>query len=200
MTEKGKMNDKPDEALKVFDKRHWANPEARAERGEKETIAAPTYVAKLEEQAAQSEAKLKEYIAAYKAKMAENDQWRARMEKDVDRRAGARAAEFVGRIMPGVDHLALAVDSAQKTRDVEALIQGILMIKSGFSRIFAELGLKEIECLGHPFNPELMETVQVARVDEKEKDDTVLEIAQAGYLMNDVLVRPAKVVVGRYGE
>ncbi len=200
MKEKGKMTHKTDEALKVFDKRHWANPEARAERDEKETNAPLTYVAKLEEQAAQSEAKLKEYIAAYKAKMAENDQWRARMEKDVDRRARATAAEFVGRIMPGVDHLALAVESAQKTRDVEALIQGIIMIKSGFSRIFAELGLEEIECLGRPFNPELMEAVLVARVDEKEKDDTVLEITQAGYLMNDVLIRPAKVVVGRYGE
>ncbi|MBI3582256.1 MAG: nucleotide exchange factor GrpE [Nitrospinae bacterium] len=200
MTEKGKITDHTDEALKVFDKRHWVNPEARSERDEKGASAAPTYVAKLEEQAAQSEAKLKEYIAAYKAKLAENDQWRARMEKDVDKRARARAAELVGRVMPGVDHLSLAVESAQKTGDVEALIQGILMIKSGFSRIFAELGLTEIECLGRPFNPELMEAVQVARVHEKEKDDLVLEIAQAGYLMDDVLVRPAKVVVGRYGE
>lgn len=191
-----------DETLKVFDKRHWVNPDARAEQDAKEADLkrVPTYVAKLEEQAAQSEAKLKEYIAAYKEKMAENDQWRARMEKEVDKRAEAKLSEFLRKIVPQVDNLDLAVDSAQKTRDVESLIQGILMIKSGFSRIFAELGLKEIECLGRPFNPERMEAVHVSQVDEKEKDNMVLEIAQAGYQMNELLIRPAKVVVGRYGE
>ena len=189
-----------DENLKVFDKRHWVNPEVRAEQDEKEIKQVPTYVAKLEEQAAQSEAKLKEYIAAYKEKMAENDQWRARMEKDVDRRVEIKVAEFVRKIMPEADNLALAVESAQKTRDVEALIKGILMIKSGFSRIFGDLGLKEIECLGEPFDPARMEALQVLPVNEKGKDNVVLEIAQAGYLINDVLIRPAKVVVGRYGE
>ncbi|MBI3793299.1 MAG: nucleotide exchange factor GrpE, partial [Nitrospinae bacterium] len=82
-----------------------------------------------------------------------------------------------------------------KTGDVESLIQGILMIKSGFARILAEAGLKEIDCLGKKFNPAQMEALPV---DDKEKDDVVIEIARIGYLMNDTLIRPAKVVVGRF--
>jgi molecular chaperone GrpE len=191
-----------EEELKVFDKRHWVNPEARAEQDAKEADLKrhPTLVAKLEDRVAQSEAKLKEYIAAYKEKMAENDQWRARMEKDVDRRLEGKTTEFFRKIMPELDHLAMAADSAKKTGDVESLIAGILMIKSGFTRVFSEYGLKEIECLGKPFSPELMEAVHVIAVNEKEKDNTVVEIVRAGFLMNETLMRPAKVVVGRCEE
>ncbi|MBI3794881.1 MAG: nucleotide exchange factor GrpE, partial [Nitrospinae bacterium] len=150
-----------DETLKVFDKRHWVNPEERAKDDEKEADLKrlPTYVARLEDAAAKSEAKLKEYIAAYKEKMAENDQWRERLQKDVDRRVEAGTAEFFRKITPQLDNLGLAVESAKKTGDVESLIQGILMIKSGFARILAEAGLKEIDCLGKKFNPAQMEAL-----------------------------------------
>jgi len=194
------MSDTPPEDLKVFDKRHWVNPEARAEDGKDEADLRriPSYVGKLEEQMAQNDAKLKEYIAAYKEKMAENDQFRARLEKDIDRRVETKLAEFFRNLMPGLNHLEMAIGSARQTKDVDRLIEGVAMIKSGFSRIFGEYGLTEIDCLGKPFNPAQAEAMQMADVDEKEKDNTVMAIAQAGYMMGDVLIQPAKVIVGRH--
>ncbi len=191
-----------EEDLKVFDKRHWVNPEARAEEDEKEAELKkfPTYVAKLEEQIAQHDAKLKEYIAAYKEKMAENDQFRARLEKDVDRRVEAKLAEFLRNLMPSMEHLEMAIGSAKKTKDIDRLIEGVVMIKSGFSRIFAEYGLVEIDCLGKLFNPAHAEAIQMADVAEKERDNIVVAIVQAGYMMRDTLISPAKVIIGQYKE
>ncbi|MBI5179073.1 MAG: nucleotide exchange factor GrpE [Nitrospinae bacterium] len=188
------------EELKVSDKRHWVNPEARAGEDNKEADLKriPTHVAKLEEQMAANDAKLKEYIAAYKEKMAENDQYRTRLEKDIDRRIETRMAEFFRNLMPGLDHLDMALDSARKTKDVEKLIEGVGMIKSGLARIFAGYGLQEIDCLGKPFNPANAEAIQVVEVAEKEKDNVVMEVVQAGYTMNDLLIRPARVIVGRH--
>lgn len=189
------------EELKVFDKRHWVNPDAAKDDGKEPDLERqPNYVAKLEEQMAQNDAKLKEYIAAYKQKMAENDEFRARLEKDVDRRVDARLADFFRKTLPLLDNLELALSAAEQSKDVEKLIGGINMIQSGFTRVFGEFGLSAVDCLGKPFNPAEAEALQTAPVDSPEKDNTVVAVAQQGYRMREMLIRPARVVVGNYKE
>ena len=188
--------------VKVMDKRHWANPEALAKDG-KETIdlkRAPHLVAQLEEQMAENDKKLKEYIAAYKQKMAENDEFRARLQKDVDKRVETATASFFRETLPLMDQLDMALSAAEQTRDAATLITGLKMIQSGFVRMFAEFGLTEVECEGKPFNPAEAEALQAMPVREKNKDNMVLDVVQPGFRMKEMLIRPAKVIVGRYSE
>lgn len=190
-----------EDELKVFDKRHWVNPDAAKDDGKEPDLKRlPNYVAQLEERMAQNDAKLKEYIAAYKQKMAENDEFRARLEKDVDRRVEARLADFFRQAAPLLDNLELALDSAAKTGDAAKLVDGLGMILAGYKKVFGGFGLAAVDCLGKPFNPAEAEAVQMAEVAEKEKDNTVLAVVQNGYRMNETLIRPARVVVGKCRE
>lgn len=188
--------------VKVLDKRHWVNPEAPEKdlNGKIDLKRHPHLVAKLEEQMAENDKQLKEYIAAYKQKMAENDEFRARLQKDVEKRVDTATANFFRETLPLMDQLDMALSSAEKTRDAATLITGLKMIQSRFVRTFAEFGLTEVECEGKPFNPAEAEALQMMPVSEREKDNTVIEVVQPGFRMKEMLIRPAKVIVGKYSE
>lgn len=186
--------------LKINDRRHWAKTEKDAENDGKEPDLEriPTFVNKLKKETEESDQKLKEYIGAYKEKMAENDEFRVRLQKDVERRVETKIAEFIQEILPSLDNLELASESALKTKDIDKLIEGIGMIKLRTMQVFDKFGMKEIDCMGKEFDPKVAEALQAADVDEKEKDNMVIQIVQPGYMLNDMLVRPARVIVGKY--
>lgn len=188
-----------EQEIKVNDKRHWATEEA-VEGGEPDLERLPTYVEQIQKQAEQSDAKLKEYINAYKDKMAENDRFRQRLSKDVERRAEAMLVDFLRTALPVMDNLNLAIESAENGGDFNKLVEGVGMIRSGLSSALAGCGMEEVECLGENFDPEIAEAVEIVEVKEKEKDGKTLKIVQAGYRINDRLLRPAKVGVGKLVE
>ncbi len=188
--------------VKVSDKRHWVNPDALKEdaKDKLDLERHPSFVAKLEEQMAENDKKLKEYIAAYKQKMAENDEFRARLQKDVEKRVDTAVANFFRQTIPLVDQIEMALNAAEKNHDIATLIDGLKMIQSGFARTFADFGLEALEVKGAPFNPADAEALQMMPVNVKEQDNTVMEVVQQGYRMKELLIRPAKVIVGRYTE
>ena len=191
-----------DVKVKVMDKRHWVNPDALAKDANEEIDLKrhPHLVAQLEKQMAENDQKLKEYIAAYKQKMAENDEFRVRLQKDVEKRVDSATAGFFRETLPLMDQLDMALAAAEKTHDAATLITGLKMIQSGFVRTFADFGLTEIECEGKPFNPAEAEAVQIMPVNDMNKDNIVIEVAQPGFRMKEMLIRPAKVIVGKYSE
>ncbi|HBA26776.1 MAG TPA: nucleotide exchange factor GrpE, partial [Nitrospinae bacterium] len=154
----------------------------------------------LKNQAEESERKLKEYIAAYKQKMAENDDFRKRMEASYQKRADVANAEFILNLLPVVDNLNRAVFAAENSRDFESLFQGIKMIQVSFINQLKNCGVEKIDAPGKAFNPSDEEAVEVVEVDEREKDNIVIEELECGYKIKEKLLRPAKVKVGRYSE
>ena len=187
--------------LKIIDKRHWVSEdEGGAEGSDKAGATMPSYVEKIQKELEANDSKLKEYIGAYKEKMADNDQFRARLEKDVERRVEVKVAEFIRGLLPVIDNLELARESAQSTKDIENVIEGIGLIQSGLMNLLGGFGMKELDCVGKDFDPAIAEAVSVEECGESEKDGKVLEVLQSGYMMGDMLIRPAKVKVGKLAE
>ncbi len=181
----------------VRDKRFWVGKEdGGGEAPAEERL--PTYVEQLKKQAEESGKKLKEYIAAYKQKMAENDEFRKRLEANYQKMAEVANAEFILNLLPVVDNLDRAVSSAENSRDFESIFKGIKMIQAVFLNQLKSCGVEKIEACGKTFNPIDEEAVEVVEVDTKEKDNLVVEELECGYKIKEKLLRPAKVRVGRY--
>lgn len=183
--------------LKIEDKRHWVTGEDDDDTTGADVERLPTYVEELIQNAEEKEAKLKEYIAAYKEKMAENDQFRARLQKDVDRRVEGGIADFVKELLPVVDSIDLAIGSAGSEGGAENIAEGVSMIKTGIVSAFKRAGITEIECVGKEFDPAISEAIGMETVDDESMDNKVVEILQPGYVLNERLIRPAKVKVGK---
>jgi len=76
--------------------------------------------------------------------------------------------------------------------------KGIEAIHGQLARILEYHKIKSYDCLGEIFDPAKHEAISAENTTETEKDNIVLEEFQKGYIINNKILRPAKVKVGIY--
>jgi molecular chaperone GrpE len=95
-----------------------------------------------------------------------------------------------------LDNFDRAEQAALATGDIEAIKEGIAMINKALIEVLSSKGLAKIASTGHEFNPEVHQAI--AMVEDEAgtlKKDTVAEEYQAGYTLNERVLRPATVRV-----
>jgi len=106
-------------------------------------------------------------------------------------------ANLLMRFLDLADTLEKAQSSFLDSSKVDdELKEGFLAIERQFSSILANEGVKKLECLGTKFDPAFHEAVFV-RKDTGKGEDIILEEVQAGYTLNDTLLRPSKVIIAK---
>lgn len=138
----------------VSDRRHWALEDAGEALDNESTERLPSYVEQLKQQAEAKDKQLREYIAAYKAKSAETDEIRARLQKENENRLEQIKADFFKKLIPIMDNFKRAINSAQSSADYESLKQGIEMTYSQLLSSLKESGVETISTSGRKFNPQ----------------------------------------------
>ena len=96
------------------------------------------------------------------------------------------SALLCGKLLPVLDNL----ENAQKHLKDE----GLEMVIKQFNDVLESEGVEEITAEGSPFDPNFHEAVEIL---ESEKDGVVLKVLAKGYKINDKVLRPAQVAVGR---
>ena len=100
---------------------------------------------------------------------------------------------FAAEMLPVADSLELALDAAA-TADPATLAEGHRATLRQLQKAFASAGITEIDPAGQPFDPQLHEAM-TTQPSADLAPDTVLQVAQKGYLLNGRLLRPARVIV-----
>ncbi len=93
-----------------------------------------------------------------------------------------------------LDNFELGIKAAEQEHDFQMLHQGVDMISKQLHTLLEGKGLKRIKAVGEKFDPHLHEPLDVVE-DDKATEDIVCEELQSGYLLNDRILRPAKVKV-----
>jgi molecular chaperone GrpE len=187
-----------EEPVKVVDRRWWARPVS--EDGtpvDEETWAPdkPTYVQELEQQLAEKNDLLQQYITQYKQAQQEFDEARARMRKEVARDAElARRAFFVD-LLEVVDDLDRAIEAARAAGGHSPILTGVEMVQQRFLAKLAGYGIRRMECLGQPFDPTRHDAISTVAPTEAYPDGHVAGVITPGYLIGEEVLRPAKVAV-----
>lgn len=93
-----------------------------------------------------------------------------------------------------LDNFERAMCSTQNNPDITAFSQGVEMILRQMQTTLGKIGLKPMECVGQPFDPNLHEAV--LRVESEEHpENTVVEELQKGYFLKEKVLRPSMVKV-----
>jgi molecular chaperone GrpE len=121
---------------------------------------------------------------------------RRRAAKDVENAHKFALEKFAGDLLPVVDSLEKAVERATDAADPGADLQGVELALKLFLDVLARFGVKRIDPLGEPFDPQQHEAMAAVAHPDSEPN-SVIEVMQAGYTLNDRLVRAAMVVVSK---
>ena len=187
----------------VVDKRSWAQePGTQGDVGE-ETSAErhrhPTYVEELLSKLEEKDRRLKEFIASHQEETKkENEAFRNRLNREMERRLEAAKVDLIRGFLEVLDNLDRALNSGFNHQDsLEELLKGIEIIKEQLNSQIKTQGIEKLDRCGRIFDPHLDEALEVVAVEENQ-DNIVLEEIEAGYILGEKLIRPAKVKVGRF--
>lgn len=136
------------------------------------------------------------YLDLLKRCQADFANYRKRVEEE-RKSFGAFANEaLLLRLLPVLDNFKLATRHLPENLAGEEWVKGIEAIERQFEKTFEDEGLKEINSLGEKFDPSIHEAVSFA----DGEDGVVHSEVSKGYILNDKIVRPARVVVGKKGD
>jgi molecular chaperone GrpE len=103
-------------------------------------------------------------------------------------------ADLVRAILPCLQDLSRAIESARTEASGGALVNGLELVKRGFADALAAVGVSEIDPIGQPFDAERMEAIGQAPSEEVPEGHVVL-VVQRGFQFDDRLIRPAQVLL-----
>ena len=193
-TKKSGSGDEPPVQFHVVDKRHFVDLESVPAAAEAEKPGYPTYVEELRGRLAETEKRFEQRKAEMLEEIA---RIRTRLQADHERRLAIEKRNIVLPLLEVLDNLERAIDAARRGEAPGALLAGIEMTTSLFQTKLQALGVDPLEVLNRPFDPNLGQAIGTVPVDDPSKDGIVLDEIERGYLMEDELLRPAKVRVGR---
>ena len=176
-------NDKKD-GFVVRDRRFWASPEEESEP--------PPPEATPDRKAID--------VETLRAAMAELENTKIRMRRDAERQMELLRSSVLEVLLPVLDDLERSVSSAESSRNVDALLQGVKLVSGQFLRTLTTFGLERVSTVGERFDPRVHDAVAVVPVEDAAQDGLVVGEFQPAYFMGDRVVRPAKVQVGRAAD
>jgi len=148
------------------------------------------------EEIAELQAEIQEQKDKYVRLFAEFDNYRRRTSKENVELRQTAGSEIIVSLLDVLDDMDRAEKQMEETNSDEQLKEGILLVFNKFRKILQSRGLKPIETLHSDFDVEKDEAISEIDVEDKLKGKVVAEV-QKGYLLNDKLIRFAKVVVGK---
>ena len=155
----------------------------------------PSYVEQLKLEVEEKDKRLREYIAAYKEKSGEDDDFRKRLEKDNDVRLDQFKANLFARMVPILDNLNRAIETTSSNKDIEAIHQGVEMVSKQFARELKNNGVEKIDTQNRKFNPQTDEVVMTEETNDPEQDNMIVEELEPGYIFKEKLIKATRVKV-----
>lgn len=153
---------------------------------------------RLKKALSEKEAQLSKVMDAYRRLKKETERVRQRLEKSQKQHIQRSKNEFIGQFVDVLDNLDRAIDSIENNFDSDSVLQGIILLRSRLVQLLRQEGLEKIFVGGQPFDPTHSEAAAIEEVDNQAQHNVVLKELQRGYMLRGSLLRPARVVVGRF--
>lgn len=147
----------------------------------------PSRIKQLQGQLAEAEDRV---LRAY----AELDNYRKRANRLLQEETKYAPLPLVRDLLPAVDNLERAIQSAEQSGGSAGLLEGVKMVAQQLRMVLERHHFRRIEAKGSPFDPNLHEAItQIAS--QELPPGTVAEVLQTGYQLHERIVRPAQVMV-----
>ena len=192
------MSEKDKEILEeaVNENTNASVEENTAENGTEQENVDLTAEEKLQKELDEANEKVALLEDKYLRQVAEFDNYRKRTIKEkaeIIKNGGERVMES---ILPVLDDFERAMTNMAKDENATEILTGVELIYNKFTGILKQNGLQKIETEGADFNTDFHEAIALVPTPDESLKGKVLDCVQAGYTLNDKVIRHAKVAVG----
>ncbi len=138
--------------------------------------------------------KMEQLMAALKQERADAENNRRRFQTERSQLVDAAQTSIVTDLLPLLDNLERAFESAPKELQANNWVKGVLYIQQQLQSYMEALELRPIAVIGRKFDPETMEAVETV-ADKSKKSGIILTEVLKGYIHKNYVIRPAQVKV-----
>jgi molecular chaperone GrpE len=128
--------------------------------------------------------------------MAEFDNYRKQMEKQIDSKIESGKAELLLKFLSLRDDYLRALEMAKQSKSEAVVIEGLEGILKNFDSLLKSEGVMEIETIGTPFDPNVHDVIGFSHEEEVQENIITKEIRR-GYMLNNKVLRPSLVLISR---
>ena len=147
----------------------------------------------MEELLQAAELKAQEHYDAWMYAKAESENIRRRAHEDTDKARKFALEKFSGELLAVRDSLEAAL--AIETTDIASYKNGIELTQKQLTSIFEKFNITEVHPMGEKFDPHHHQAISLVEADAE--PNTVVQVLQKGYTLNDRVLRPALVMVAK---
>ncbi len=130
---------------------------------------------------------------------AEFENYKRMVQKEREELINYSNEKLIKDLLPVIDNFELAIKHAsgeESSKWIEGMKKGVENTLKEFFRILEKYGVRPIDSLGQPFNPEVHHAVTTVETEEKE-ENIVVEELRKGYFYKDKLLREPLVAVSK---
>lgn len=153
-------------------------------------------VASLQQELALAHAKADAHWAQYLGAHAEMENIRKRSERDVQNAHKFALERFFNELLPVCDSLSMGLAAAHSGADLDTVREGIALTLRQLTAAMEKFGSQTLDPIGEKFNPHQHEAMAMMPTDRAEPN-TIVQVLQKGYVLNERLLRSAKVLVAQ---
>lgn len=104
--------------------------------------------------------------------------------------------DILSALLPVVDDFDRAVKTQETSEDLASLKEGMTLVHNKLHNILQQKGLKQFESIGKEFDSDYHEAITKIPAPDKKLKGKIVDEIEKGYMLNDKVLRFAKVVVG----
>jgi molecular chaperone GrpE len=168
------------------------NEKEKAPEGEKKEL---TPQEKLQEQLAEKTREAAENYDKWLRLLAEFDNFKKRTQKEKADLMKFGNESLLRSILPILDNLERAIDHGKGSQNSSSLLEGLEITLRQFLNTLERFGVKPLSARGEVFDPEKHEAVSQQESDQE--PNRVISEIEKGYIYQDRLLRPARVIVSK---
>lgn len=195
MNEDNKVTNEKDENIVIPETEQEVEAsEDTTQNEEQETVPEEKSDAEKLAEAEEAIARLKDQLLR---QVAEFDNYRKRTLKEKTELILSGGEKVLTALLPVLDDLDRAQANIEASDNVETLREGVNLIIDKLVKTLSTQGLKRMDTQNALFDTDFHEAIALIPATEEEQKGKVMDCVQPGYMLNEKVIRHAKVVVGQ---
>ncbi|MCY0875989.1 MAG: nucleotide exchange factor GrpE [Firmicutes bacterium] len=142
------------------------------------------------------QAQVEELRGKWLRTQADFDNFRKRTRQEREDLALFANAKLITDLLPVLDHFAMAVAASESGGSTDSLAKGVDMVYKQLLGVMENAGLRAMDPIGQPFDPNRHEAVMQEPV-EGVQPGHVASVLRTGYLLGERVLRPAMVKISQ---